>query len=200
MSQTKYLTEDIYADWVGTDSFYNMEEAWIEFQDTYSPKIKNAGLATYYAGFDTFYGRAHPNTAAAFDDREYETARWMNGRPFPKNCLAPKLTSAWRYGDWDNIQGDDNERFLITQHHNFNVAIYYTAAVFNYLADQYISCITIDDKDILELMNQYQLEFPALMMIALAGAWATFFSIATTVATEKLLGFLKTASLSTIFA
>ncbi len=148
-------------------------------------------MATYYAGFDTFYGRAHPNAAAAFDDREYETAKWMTQMSFPENSLSPKKISAWRESDWDNIQGDDNERFLITQHHNLNVAIYYTAATFNYLTDQYISCIYAGVEEVLDLMKQYQLEFPALMMISLAGAWATFFSIVTTVATEKLLAVLR---------
>ena len=183
------LTDQRYYEWPSDDGgpFFQIKEARKEFQ-TYRPKIKTSSIATYLAGFDAFYGEAYPSPPAAFRARSYETGRWINDRYFPTYAIPTRANlRQWTYDDWDNIPNANHKAFLNTTHHHLNVAVYYTAAVINYLKDSYTSCIFLDgEEQLLQLLREKQLDISVYMLLAVAGSWATFFSIATTLITKEM--------------
>jgi hypothetical protein len=182
---TRKLSDWIYSEISGGEydpPFFDHDSAWSEFYIK-KPKIESAYLATWFAGYDTYFGEAiEPvdfslRQLVGFQSETHRDAYWLEQYTMPDefDINAPERRKSF----WDFFPGvgpDAWKRdYLEAIYHNLNVGVYYCAAAMNSIIDNYWDCDADEvphDKTLAQSIEQLAAEYSLSFVLSFVGNWA----------------------------
>jgi len=161
-------------------------------------KYKSAWSATWWAAYHVFYGEAVDSSI--YDDpemdwpyRPYSTFNdawgmieyYNNYGVMPLGFDLDTLKTVERRDNyWDEIGNDWDRDYLLALQHHLNLGVWYCAGVINHVKDSYTKCETGIEKELVQLVEQLQVEYAFMWMMAGLGQFALFIVLAQTAASS----------------
>ena len=158
-------------------------------------KYKSAWSATWWAAYHTFYGEAVDSSIYVDPDmdRPYRPSltfidAWemidyydYSGDYMPPGFDINTLKTVERRDDyWAQFDPGFDRNYLLALQHHLNLGVWYCAGVINHVKDSYTKCETGIERELAQLIEQLQVEYAFLWMMAGLGQFALFIVLAQT--------------------